>query len=472
MQAKEQRKSSEELFKSRLDQILDNKHPLFKLADSINWGYFEKEFGLYYVENKGRPGKPIRLLVGLHYLKHTYNESDESVVERFLENPYWQYFCGLEYFQHEFPLDPTSLVKWRNRIGDTGMEKLFYQTLSTAKELGLLKKRHLNKVNIDTTVQEKAIAFPTDARLYNKMREKLVTEAEKRGIELRQNYRRLGRKVLVKQGRYSHAQQMKRARKETKKLKTYLGRVTRDVRRKLVGTDAGLEELLYLSERLLTQKKDDKNKLYSIHSPEVECISKGKAHKRYEFGCKVSVASTSRDNWIVGIQAHHGNPYDGHTLESILTQVKQSTGWQVKDAYCDKGYRGYTYEGGTDVHIAGQRNKGRPKNRSQRKWSKRRNAIEPKIGHLKSDNRMNRNYLKGVNGDRINAYLSGCGANLRKLLVAFFLPFFIFDRIIKKLVKYFQNSVNNISRFCWSRLKTAFFRDDYYTFLNYVLEII
>ena len=446
MQAKKRKKSPEDLFRSRLDQILDNQHPLFKLPDIINWGYFEKEFGSFYVENQGRPGKPIRLLVGLHYLKHTYNESDESVVERFLENPYWQYFCGFEYFQHEFPLDPTSLVKWRNRIGGSGMEKLFCQTLKTTQELGLLKKNYLHKVNIDTTVQEQAIAFPTDARLYYKMREKLVTEAEKRCIELRQNYRRLGKKALVKQGRYSHAQQMRRARKETKKLKIYLGRVTRDIRRKLVETDAGFEDLLYLSERLLTQKRDDKNKIYSIHAPEVECIAKGKVHKRYEFGCKVSVATTSRDNWIVGIQAHHGNPYDGHTLGDVLKQVEQLTGWQVKDAYCDKGYRGYKHEGDTDVHIAGQRNRGRPKTRTQRKWLRRRNAIEPKIGHLKSENRMNRNYLKGINGDRINAYLSGCGANLRKLLAAFFLPFFIFDRIIKKTAKYFRRTVNTKSQ--------------------------
>ena len=149
MQAKKRTLSPEDLFRSRLDQILDNKHPLFKLANSINWEYFEKEFGPFYVENKGRPGKPIRLLVGLHYLKHTYNESDESVVERFLENPYWQYYCGFEYFQHEFPLDPTSLVKWRNRIGEDGMEKLFYQTLSTAQQLGLMKRSHLQKVNIE-----------------------------------------------------------------------------------------------------------------------------------------------------------------------------------------------------------------------------------------------------------------------------------------------------------------------------------
>ena len=184
MHAKKRELSQEELFKSRLDQMLDPKHPLFRLANAIDWKYFEKEFGKFYVENVGRPGKPIRILVGLHYLKNAYDESDESCVERFLENPYWQYFCGFEHFQHEFPLKPTTLVKWRQRIGKTGIEKLFYQTLLTAQKLGLLNNSHLNKVNIDTTVQEKAIAYPTDA-------------------------------------------QMKRAMRETKRLKMYLGRIDR-----------------------------------------------------------------------------------------------------------------------------------------------------------------------------------------------------------------------------------------------------
>lgn len=445
MQAKKRTQSPEDLFRNRLDQILNEKHPLFRLSNAIDWEYFIGEFGPLYDENIGRPGKPIRLLVALHYLKHAYDESDESVVERFLENPYWQYFCGFEYFQHEFPLDPTSLVKWRSRIGTDGMEKLFYQTLKTAQELGLLKKSHLNKVNVDTTVQEKAIAFPTDGRLYYKMRVHLVKAAEERGIELRQNYRRLSRKALVKQGRYSHAKQMKRARKETKKLKNYLGRVTRDIRRKTADIDAKLTELLMLSDRLLAQEKTDKNKLYSIHAPEVECIAKGKAHKRYEFGCKVSVATTSRDNWVVGIQALHGNPYDGHTLASVLEQVEKMTNYRVKEAFCDRGYRGHNYEGETTVHIVGQRQLGHPATRSLKRWFKRRNAIEPKIGHLKTDNRMDRNYLKGAEGDRINALLAGCGANLRKLIKAFFLPFLYLRNIPEKINNYCQRTIKTES---------------------------
>jgi IS5 family transposase len=433
MHPKKQSKPQDELFRSRLAQIIDLKHPLCWLAQSIDWSYFEQEFGPLYVENKGRPGKPIRLLVALHYLKHTFDESDESVVERFLENPYWQYFAGYEHLLHRPPLDPTSLVKWRQRVGSEGMEKVFYQTLATAQGLGMLKRSHLNKVNIDTTVQEKAIAFPTDARLYHKMLQRLVKEAKGRGIDLRQSYKRLGKEALVKQSRYAHAKQFKRARRETKKLKTYLGRVTRDIQRKADKDDPGLEDWLKLSTRLLDQQRNSKKKLYSIHEPDVECISKGKAHKRYEFGCKVSVATTSRDNWVVGIQAHHGNPYDGHTLGSAIDQIKRLAGWHPKEAYCDRGYRGHGYAGETTVHIVGQ-SRGRTKlSRAERKWRRRRSAVEPKIGHLKYDNRMDRNHLQGKEGDRINALLSGCGANMRKLLLAFSFVLFI-------LKKYFEES--------------------------------
>lgn len=205
-----------DLFRSRLDQILNRRHPLYRLADTIDWSVFDKDFGKLYVENVGRPGLSIRLLVGLHYLKHAFNESDESVVDRLLENPYWQYFCGFEYFQHQLSLDPTSLVKWRKRIGPKGMEKLLAGTIETAKSENHVSKEHLERVNVDTTVQEKAIAFPTDARLYHKARRILVRLAKRNGIELRQSFERLGKSALIMQGRYSHARQMKRAKREQK----------------------------------------------------------------------------------------------------------------------------------------------------------------------------------------------------------------------------------------------------------------
>jgi len=406
-----------DLFRSRLDQILNRQHPLFKLADSIDWSVFEKEFGSLYVENVGRPGLPIRLMVALHYLKHAFNVSDETVVAQFVENGYWQYFCGFEYFQHEFPLDPTSLVKWRKRIGHKGMEKLLKVTIETAKAKKYVTKEHLERVNVDTTVQEKAIAFPTDARLYHKARRILVRLAKRNNIDLRQSFERLGKKALLMQGRYSHARQAKRARREQKKLRIYLGRVIRDIERKCQKPDLTLATMLERAKRIFTQKRDDKNKLYSMQAPEVECIAKGKVHKKYEFGCKVSLVSTSKDNWIVGVQALHGNPYDGHTLKGALTQAEQLTGWRPESAYCDKGYKGEPKViEKTAVHLANRKKKSmKPR---EWVWFKRRSAIEPIIGHTKSDHRMDRNYLKGEEGDKINAILAGCGFNLRKLLRA------------------------------------------------------
>jgi IS5 family transposase len=430
------KQANPDLFRSRLDQILDSKHPLFILANQINWSYFEKVFGVTYIEKKGRPGRPIRLMVGLQYLKHSYNESDESIVEKFIENPYWQYFCGYEYFQHYFPIDPSSLTRFRQRIGSRGIEELFKELLNTAKRTGNLKKSHLNKVNVDTTVQEKAIAFPTDARLYYKMRESLVRAAEKRGIELRQNYKRVSKKVLAKQGHYSHAKQMNRSARMTRKLKTYLGCVYRDIKRKSSIEDKELERLLMLAERLLQQKREDKNKIYSIHALEVECISKGKVHKRYEFGCKVGMVTSSRDNWILGIQSFHGNPYDGHTLGQSLHQSERLVGWQAKEAYVDLGYRGHDYiTGDTKIQVVNYRRM-KTMTRSIKKWFKRRSAIEPMIGHLKSDNRMDRNYLKGKEGDQINALLSGCGYNMRKLLAIFLLLILKSRKFIEKIDNY------------------------------------
>lgn len=414
--------AQDDLFRTRLDRILDKSHALFRLAQSIDWGGFEREFGGLFVTDVGRPGLPIRLVVGLHYLKHLYDASDEGVVALFLENPYWQYFCGFDYFQHEFPCDPTSLVKWRKRVGAKGMEKLLKETIAVARRSGELKASELRRVNVDTTVQEKAIQFPTDARLYHKLRELLVREAQRRGIELRQSYARLGKRALVKQGRYAHAQQMKRARKQTRQLRTYLGRVMRDVERKLPVPDTRMGELLAMAHRLLMQRREDRHKLYSLHAPETECIAKGKAHKKYEFGCKVSVVTTSRRSWVVGIDALHGNPFDGHTLKGSIGQMEAITGTRPEQAFVDQGYRGAAHHPeDVQVFLSGRRGL----KRSLKLWLRRRSAIEPVIGHLKRGHRMERNHLLGKEGDRINAILSGSAFNLRKLMRAFFL--FIFD---------------------------------------------
>jgi IS5 family transposase len=336
-----------------------------------------------------------------------------------VENPYWQFFCGCQYMQHELPIDPSSLSRWRKRVGAERLEKLLAATIQAALAMRAMRPQELQKVNVDTTVQEKAIAFPTDARLYHKMRVALVRRAASLGIALRQNYRFKGKKLLAKQGRYAHARQMKRAAKMTRQLKTILGRVLRDIQRKagkIQGqiADQPLAELVALAERLLEQTRTSKNKIYSVHAPEVECLAKGKAHKRYEFGCKASVATTSRSNWIVGAQALHGNPYDGHTLRGALAQVNRLTGCSPQDVMVDQGYRGHGYQGSTLVHVV--RSIPKRATRALRRMLKRRAAIEPTIGHLKSGNRMDRNYLTGQEGDRINALLSAAGYNLRKLL--------------------------------------------------------
>jgi Transposase domain (DUF772). len=214
-----------------LKEFLNPAHPLYRLAEVLNWTQFERQFGQYYAEGMGRPALATRLVVGLHYLKHLYNVSDEVVVASWVENPYWQYFCGAEYFTHEFPCDPTSLVKWRQRVGAAGSEQLLKESLAAAQREAVLTPTEVKGVNVDTTVQEKAIAFPTDARLYHKARIALVRLARQGNLQLRQSYVRLGKRALVNQGRYGAARQLKRARRETRKLRTYLGRVLRNVER-------------------------------------------------------------------------------------------------------------------------------------------------------------------------------------------------------------------------------------------------
>jgi transposase, IS5 family len=408
-----------ELFGAHFSEMLNPEHPLYVLAERIDWQQFELAIDACYADELGRPGVNTRLMVGLMYLKHAFNESDESVVARWVENPYWQYFCGQEYMQHELPIDPSMMSKWRKRVGTERLEKLLEATIHTAVAIKALKPHELEQVNVDTTVQEKAIAFPTDARLYHKMRMALVRRAKALDLALRQSYSFVGKKTLFWQQRYAHARQMKRAAKMTRKLKTLLGRVVRDIERKARKyrgqiVDEALRQLLTLAHRLLEQSRESKNKLYSVHAPEVECIAKGKVHKRYEFGCKASVATTSRSNWIVGVQALHGNPYDGHILAGAIEQVERLTSQTLRDVIVDKGFQGHGYQGKATVHVV--RTIPKQATRAVRRMLKRRAAVEPTIGHLKSDNRLSRNYLTGKVGDQVNALLAAAGYNLRKLL--------------------------------------------------------
>ena len=402
----------EDLFRLRLDQILNQRHALYKLSSQIEWNAAEEQFGILYSE-AGRPGIPIRLMVGLHYLKHTYNLADEEVVAQWAENPYWQYFCGETYFQHQMPIDASQMTRFRKRIGEAGCEFMLGLTIHAGIATKTVSASSLAVVNVDTTVQEKAIAFPTDARLYHKARAALVRSAKRVGIRLRQSYERVSKRALAKNGRYAHARQMQRARKEQRRLRTYLGRVIRDIERKLPEAHAAkMNTLLEIAKHVLNQQRHDKGKVYSMHAPEVECIAKSKAHKPYEFGIKVGIVSTSKESFVLGMKSLPGNPYDGHTLTASLAQVERLTGTLPKEAYVDRGYKGHGVED-TSVWIAGTK---RGVTASIKKKLKGRNAVEPVIGHMKNDGRLGRNFLKGEAGDAINALLCGAGHNLRKIL--------------------------------------------------------
>ncbi len=408
-------RSNPDLFRERLDAIIDMRHGLVRLAGLMPWSDFDESFGKFF-KPTGRPAKPTRLMVGLHYLKHIYDFSDEEVVERWVENPYHQFFCGFEFFQHAMPIDPSLMTRWRKRIGPDTLEEVLKATVAVALETETVKASSLERVTVDTTVQPKAIAHPTDSRLYLKALLALVRQARKAGVKLRQSHTRLAKRAAVKAGRYAHAKQFKRMRRELKRLKTYLGRVFRDVSRKIDG-QADLEtrfsRLLGLVVRLLNQQPKDNNKLYALHAPEVVCISKGKAHKRYEFGCKVGLAATNREGLFIAAMAFEGNPYDGHTLKATAAKAEAMTGVAIQRLYADKGYQGHDYDGGAKVMLSGNNRGLTP---TMKRELKRRSAIEPMIGHAKNDGRLGRNYLLGTAGDKINAILAAAGNNLRLVL--------------------------------------------------------
>jgi IS5 family transposase len=334
--------------------------------------------------------------------------------------------------QHELPLHPTSLVKWRKRVGVEKLLELLQETIALAVREKQIAPRELEQVNVDTTVQEKNITPPTDSKLYYKAIVKLVKAAKRRGIRLRQTYVRVAKYATIQASRYAHAKQFRRMRRQLRFLRARLGRVLRDLGRKAADPDLSLAALLDLCGRLHRQQPRDRRKLYSLDEPEVMCISKGKAHKRYEFGQKISVATTNRGNWVLAASLCSGNPYDGHTLATTLASVEKTTGVRPTDAYVDKGYRGHDYHGDTTIHIAGSSHRGL--SRVLRKRRRRRSAIEPLIGHMKSDHRMGRCFLKGLLGDAVNAVLAAAGMNLRKLLRRFvFALIFCLIRLAKLL---------------------------------------
>jgi transposase, IS5 family len=428
--------------------MIDLRHPLAVLASLIPWQEIEaslarqfarqvkagkpvEDIGLFGPEvkvvgggksNAGRPRLPIRLMVSLLYLKHAFNESDEGVVERWAETPTWQYFSGMDYFEHRLPCDATLIGKFRKLIGEQGVEELLSQTISVALNLKVVSKKALETVVVDSTVQPKAIAHPTDSRLLEAARQTLVEVAKNAGISLKQTFAKEGKQLARKAGGYAHARQFRRMRKPINRQRTIVGKLVRIIERQMAALADDMKQTinqaLRKAQQIITQTKHRKTKgtpkLYSWHAPEVEVIAKGKARTPYEFGVKVGITSTLKGNLILGARSFPNNPYDGHTLAEQLEQANILSNSSIKDVYVDLGYRG------VDQHNPGVSIKHRGKykrlNDKERRLLKRRQAIEPIIGHLKADHRMNRCHLKGAEGDAIHAVLCAAGYNIRWLL--------------------------------------------------------
>jgi IS5 family transposase len=420
MRPKQQQKADhDDLFKTRLDHFINLKHELVVLADKIDWAWLDEQIAPYFSDH-GRPGEPVRFMIGMFILKHTYALSDEQVWARWVQDPYFQYFTGEEFFQHALPHERSGMTHWRNRIGET-LDILLQESLRIAHDTGALKKSDLARVTVDTTVQPKNITFPTDAKLLLVAIQQLGKLAKKEGVGLRQSYARVAKRAAIKVGRYAHAKQFKRMNREIKFLRTRLGRVIRDIERKIDG-DQDLRTAfavpLIKARQIRGQKQRQRGwKLYSWHAPETECIAKGKAHKPYEFGVKVSLTTTNKrckgGQFILHTKSLPGNPYDGHTLAEVLDETEALTGREIERAYVDKGYIGHNAAKPRRVFRSGQK---RGVHGQIKKELRRRPAIEPVIGHCKDDGHLDRNYLKGRNGDQINAVMSAVGYNFRLIL--------------------------------------------------------
>jgi len=424
MRPKERRDSGQgDFFRARLDQIIDMAHPLAKLGATIDWRFLERQFGAVYSDKPGHPPLPTRLMAGLSILKHTHNLSDEELCARWAENPYFQLFCGEEFFVHKLPFDRSSLTRWRQRMGEEKLVALLQESLNVARRTKAAKPSDFSKVIVDTTVQPKAVAFPTDAKLMHRARERLARLAEKHGVRLRQSYARVGKHALIAYQRYAHAKQFKRANRALRRVRTYLGRVFRDIVRKTRGDEAVRKifaEPLSLAFRVRHQRQNQRGrKVYSLHAPEVECIGKGKAHRPYEFGVKVSVATTltrsKGGQFIAHVKALPGNPYDGHTLKTVIPEIETQIGANLARIVADRGYRGHNAppDHKMKVYISGQK---RGLTDAIKRDLRRRSAVEPVIGHAKGEHRMDRNFLKGAHGDAANAVLAAAGYNFRRLL--------------------------------------------------------
>ena len=450
---------TQDLYRPRLDAMIDMRHPLVVLSGHLPWGQIEAALapaferrnrsgriiqsdGLFGpggdlvgagVTQSGRPRMPIRLMASLLYLKHAFNLSDSDVVQRWSQDVVWQYFSGNVFYEPRLPCDAGQLGRFRKGIGEAGVEELLRATINTAVHMGAMKPQEFERIIVDTTVQEKAVAHPVDSRLLEVARCKLVKAAKNVGVELKQTFAKEGKELRRRAGGYAHAKQFKRMRRVVKRQRTIVGKLIREVQRKVPQVQGatpqalqGLQVVVTRAQRIMLQKPKDKNKLYAMHAPEVECLAKGKARQPYEFGVKVSVAVTHKSGLIVGARSFPGNPYDGHTLNEQLEQVSilcEAHGVRPKEAVVDLGYRGVGQDNpGVKIVHRGWIKRMTAQMRQQ---LKRRQAVEPVIGHLKADHRMKRCWLKGAEGDALNAVLAASGFNLRWLMRALVRLFFV-----------------------------------------------
>jgi len=425
-------------FCTTFEEQLNRKHPLYALSESIDWEKFDKAFESHYSKTMGTPAKPIRLMVGLLILKHLRNLSDESVVEQWSENSYYQFFCGEKMFVAHQPCASSELVHFRERIGAEGLELILQESLEIHKRDDDKPKQEKEMIG-DTTVQENNITYPTDDKLYKAVIKKCIKIAEKEEIELRQSYRRTIKNLSYKQRFRKSKRHQAIARKADRKVKTIAGRLVREIERKI--SPSQMEKHyndIEIFKRVLSQKRNDKNKVYSLHEPQTECISKGKVHKRYEFGSKVSLMIGKKSGLIYAAKNIEKNVYDAYTLPPTIEQFERINGYLPERIILDLGYRGIKEIGNIEI-VTPQSGKSKTKyeKQKQRMDHRRRSSIEAKISHVKNDFRMGRNYYKGVIGDEINVILAASASNFKRWIILY-----------KKYIKYFLSFLFNTLEYC------------------------
>jgi transposase, IS5 family len=424
MLGKSANQSQKNLFSPLLTEFIDPTHELVLLANRIDWLGLEQDFSIYYSKT-GQPAMPVRFMVGCLLLKNLYDLGDETLAKSWVMNPYMQYFCGMAHFEHRFPCDPSDFVHFRKRIGESGMEKIFQHSVAIHGKQGLSKM-----VLSDTTVQENNITFPTDSKLAKAIIDKCEQIAAQSGIKQRQSYSRTTKQLLRDTHNATHPKRRKSARKAAQKLKTIAGRVVRELRRKLPD-DLLLQfqNQLDLFEKVLSQKRADKDKIYSLHKPFTACIAKGKAHKQYEFGNKIGLVANPDLLIVLAVDAFEGNPHDSKTIEPLLDQMQKLHDYLPDEMLYDRAGRGKSHIRGVKISTPTKplKSDNEYQRRKKRQKFRRRAAIEPVIGHLKARFRMGQNYLWGEKSPKINAMLASAAWNFKKWMD--------FNKLIHFLIK-------------------------------------